>query len=695
MADKKITVMAQFYEQCQTKGYIDMTDATQSLKAKVIASDLNLNYGNIVEFYAKAKTCYDQVQVENAEAERKAGIERKAAEEEAARRAVDGELLVSISNSEKAESKEVVVKVYVRPDHSIYSVVDGGEKIEGAPAINISDGVAIYTAYHPSQAVYTGATVGGITTGGVHHTKATYSEKAVNRGNGNIEISIKDTKFRAERIVVSPLTENKFKRDQQFNHYVKNGVIICVQHPAIVDQCIEAARDFSLAYEQRMNLLAMAADKRRLPYNTCAEIGNLLGRMANAHFPPSDAELYSAAEALFAKTTSAEVKRAAEAFAHISDYRDAAKREKEAEAKYEELLQKEKEQAILKKEAAAKSKKKFISIFAAALAVVAIVAVLVVKVVIPNGKYSDAIELMEAQKYKEAIEAFEAMDGYKDSAEQIVACETAILDEKYESALVLMGKGEYENAITAFDLLDGYKDSADQIAACEIAILDLKYDAAVNLMDAEEYKNAITAFGLLDGYKDSADKIMICAAHAAEKEEANEQWASAAELYEICKDEDGMLRAKYKYIKSNYNNKDTKTFEFLEELVSYNYQDAQKLYNELYEQKFTIVVNNDDKEPSTNVTSVNVKPGAKTAWIHVLYSGGTPYQENAEMLPIIEYYSDGAWKVWSKGDYLLSHYKKDVWQRGLLSTQGYKSFRFVLEDPSTGEVVVSVPIRFP
>ena len=81
MADKKTELMAQFYAKCQQKGYTDMTDDTQSLKAKVIATDLKLNYGNIVSFYEKAKSCYEQVQKEKAEAEAEAA-EKEAKEEE-------------------------------------------------------------------------------------------------------------------------------------------------------------------------------------------------------------------------------------------------------------------------------------------------------------------------------------------------------------------------------------------------------------------------------------------------------------------------------------------------------------------------------------------------------------------------------------------------------------------------------------
>ena len=38
MASKKIQLMAQFYEQCKNKGYTNMRDDTQSLKAKVVAT---------------------------------------------------------------------------------------------------------------------------------------------------------------------------------------------------------------------------------------------------------------------------------------------------------------------------------------------------------------------------------------------------------------------------------------------------------------------------------------------------------------------------------------------------------------------------------------------------------------------------------------------------------------------------------
>ena len=84
------------------------------------------------------------------------------------------------------------------------------------------------------------------------------------------------------------------------------------------------------------------------------------------------------------------------------------------------------------------------------------------KVIIPNSKYNDALDLMNEGKYTDAIVAFEAMDGYKDSNAKIDECETAILDEDYNSAVELMNAGEYIEAYETFAALENYKDSADK-----------------------------------------------------------------------------------------------------------------------------------------------------------------------------------------------------------------------------------------
>ena len=460
--------MAQFYEECQKKGYTDMTDATQGLRAKVIATDLNLKYKNIVSFYEDAKACYDQVQIKNAEDAK-----------EAARRAVDGTLLVSLSDREKPSSKETVINVYVRPDQSVYSTINDGVKNEGAPVVNVRAGKIISMTYHPSKAVYTGATVGGITTGGVHYTQSSYSEQMRDSDSGSVEISINGNNFTVERIVPTSFIESKFKRSQQFNHYVKNGKIICVKPNFDTSLYLDAALATG-DYAMKTNLISMAADKRRLPYNVCANIANLLGQIVNLQFPPSDEELYATAVELSTKTTSAELKRAIEIFDSISDYSDAAQRVKVAECKYEEVLQKEKERAILEKEADQKKKKIRITIISALLIIVSAISAFALSAKGKSDAYNKALQHesiaisdntyseKQLKEYEAAISGFLTLGDYKDSKERADALKSTLYNHAFE---ILNGNGTgwyaelnndtYSHVYDLLHLADDYKGSAE------------------------------------------------------------------------------------------------------------------------------------------------------------------------------------------------------------------------------------------
>ncbi|MBS6463230.1 MAG: tetratricopeptide repeat protein, partial [Ruminococcus sp.] len=129
---------------------------------------------------------------------------------------------------------------------------------------------------------------------------------------------------------------------------------------------------------------------------------------------------------------------------------------------------------------------------------------------IMDGKYNAAMELYNAKKYSEAITAFKALNGYKDSKAQIDKCNTVIMDGKYNAAMELYNAKKYSEAITAFKALNGYKDSKAQIDKCNTAIMDGKYNAAMELYNAKKYSEAITAFKALNGYKDSAKQIENC-----------------------------------------------------------------------------------------------------------------------------------------------------------------------------------------
>jgi tetratricopeptide (TPR) repeat protein len=183
--------------------------------------------------------------------------------------------------------------------------------------------------------------------------------------------------------------------------------------------------------------------------------------------------VYASARSQMAGNAVSGYEAAIKTFSTISGWKDADEQIYVCQRKIEEIKAKEEAdrlererqaevRRIAAEKAAKKRKRTFAIVTPILVACIAFVIVLTT-VIIPNQKYNAAVELYNAGKYEEAIAAFTALDGYKDSAAQIEKCETAIKDEKYASAVELYTAGKYEEAIAAFTALDGYKDSAAQI----------------------------------------------------------------------------------------------------------------------------------------------------------------------------------------------------------------------------------------
>lgn len=128
--------------------------------------------------------------------------------------------------------------------------------------------------------------------------------------------------------------------------------------------------------------------------------------------------------------------------------------------------------------------------------VLCIAVVLVITTAVKSYKYHNAVELMEAGKYNEAVTAFTELNGYKDSDEMV-------LKSKYDNATELIKTGKYDEAVTLFTELSGYKDSDDMV-------FEAKYTKAKELMRNGKYDDAVTAFTELNGYKDSVKLIADC-----------------------------------------------------------------------------------------------------------------------------------------------------------------------------------------
>ena len=159
-------------------------------------------------------------------------------------------------------------------------------------------------------------------------------------------------------------------------------------------------------------------------------------------------------------------------FESISGWKDADEKVYDCQKKIEEIkskaeaerLGKERKAEIARKEAERIAKRnKKIAIITTPI-VCAIIAFIIVlnAVIIPNGKYNDAMALMDAGKFTEAISALEALEGYKDSATKINECNNAILDTKYNDAIALMNAGNLDEAYGIFTELGNYMDAADK-----------------------------------------------------------------------------------------------------------------------------------------------------------------------------------------------------------------------------------------
>lgn len=196
--------------------------------------------------------------------------------------------------------------------------------------------------------------------------------------------------------------------------------------------------------------------------------------------------------------------------------------EEQRRAEEERRKQEQREAARIR----AKKTGKIAAIAAAVLAVCLAGALLAVKVLIPNNRYDDAAALMAAGDYPAAIEAFAALDGYKDSDEQIKACRDAMTQQTYQSAVALQEAGQYAEAMAVFAELEDYQDSEARIEACQIGILEQDYAAAAALMDEGAYTAAAERFAELGDYRDSKDRL--AEAEAGMETEAAYDEAAAA-----------------------------------------------------------------------------------------------------------------------------------------------------------------------
>lgn len=463
--------LIKFYAQCLDKGYVDMSDSTQSLKAKVIASDLGLDYKNITKVFSEAKTLYEN---------------QKAREE---RLAVNGEEILTIDN----------YSIFRRPDGSIYTEYQG-KRIEDV-SFSVKKGAVLSYTYHPSQTIFTGASSGGIIMGGTHQTKAYYDERVDSTGKGEV-VAIFNNEQHSIKTATIPKTISKlFKRDPLFKRLAKQNpggshYIIC-KHKSTVDASIAGqllAQKHS--FEEQMATLSNINDMDRISYEECVDIANLLNRIIKNDHPLSDDQLYDEAELLSKSSSIGELERAHSIFTNISDYLDARTKASEIKEKIEELRQEEKERKILEEEENRAKFKKRLPFIIATIVIIIIAIIIAIPYLSKTSQYNDAKDLLSNGKYDEALTAFESLGSFSNAEEMTQEC-------IYQKALGLTSTQDYDEAMALFVQIETYRDSNNQINQCKQGL----YDLGISLFQNKKYEDALKTFTTIEGFLDTEEWI--------------------------------------------------------------------------------------------------------------------------------------------------------------------------------------------
>jgi tetratricopeptide (TPR) repeat protein len=133
-----------------------------------------------------------------------------------------------------------------------------------------------------------------------------------------------------------------------------------------------------------------------------------------------------------------------------------------------------------------------------------------------NDAYADAILLMNAGDFEQAIAAFEGLGDYKNAQALIGQCEEGIVNrENFAAACALLDAGDYEAALAAFTALGGYKDAAAKAEFCQ---QNIDFAAAQILFETGDVTGARSVFLALSaaGFEEADGWVNACDYHLAD-----------------------------------------------------------------------------------------------------------------------------------------------------------------------------------
>ncbi len=205
------------------------------------------------------------------------------------------------------------------------------------------------------------------------------------------------------------------------------------------------------------------------------------------------------------------------------------------------------------------------------LGILAIIGFSVIPDKINESKYAKAVSLSKEKNYAEAAEVFAELGNYEDAEEKALKC-------KYDYAASLEEKKEYAIARDVYESLGDFQDSKAKANSCT-------YNIGLIKLDEKEYDKAIEQFETIKDYADSQSRIEECKYSKALLLIDAEHYEDAIDILSSLKANvdinNAINDAKYRYAKANLDKENSKTIEFLNDLVKAKYKDSVDVRNKL------------------------------------------------------------------------------------------------------------------
>ena len=179
-----------------------------------------------------------------------------------------------------------------------FEVCDNGERgatISQSGKFRVREAENYSGTYHPEKYVYTGATVGGIHTGGIHKEEAYVALKSSGNGKGIVEFIDPDfptSSWRPDSITLSDKLLQEAKKNPILTEMIKRDKLTLTK-PLTAKQLQKIENIISSGYNPQSQIaLANIGSSNRFSIYTCNEVAIFLNKALAGEFHPEESELF-------------------------------------------------------------------------------------------------------------------------------------------------------------------------------------------------------------------------------------------------------------------------------------------------------------------------------------------------------------------------------------------------------------------